>query len=400
VRQWCMPLRQAARGERTSAVLPLRQAPAAAAMVAPRQGLSRRHGSLVSRMLAVLLSFYLQPPLVQGLAQPRRLIPGRSQFVSRCALADDTVDRGGAERQPDPGADLREAYSALFDESLAAFEERGLSLEEVAIPAVFRVAQGELPGRGRGPEATPAVPMQTELRAVAPRETDANPGLGVDKTGALLPGAHLNMESAPLRYARAAFVGPTEEDLSGVAPVVLNFVAFPSPASGLPIFAADIVSLQGGHLVAIDLHPVLSTTDHHGGIYDPAGTVMEMHATYQAQIGPPAELPEDAAGFFSPAALWARLPRDDEGERVLCNVAFSAFRTYLRAYLDIVQEASSWTPLGVEEAEAAHRAQTAYCKYRVKRDPARGMLSRIHGTEWTEGLIQGHLFPLPLPPSK
>jgi phycoerythrobilin:ferredoxin oxidoreductase len=38
--------------------------------------------------------------------------------------------------------------------------------------------------------------------------------------------------------------------------------------------------------------------------------------------------------------------------------------------------------------------QRRYTRYRAEKDPARGMLSRFHGAEWTESYIHEVLFDL------
>ena len=38
--------------------------------------------------------------------------------------------------------------------------------------------------------------------------------------------------------------------------------------------------------------------------------------------------------------------------------------------------------------------QKRYTTYRAEKDPARGMLTRFHGSEWTEEYIHGVLFDL------
>ena len=39
-------------------------------------------------------------------------------------------------------------------------------------------------------------------------------------------------------------------------------------------------------------------------------------------------------------------------------------------------------------------AQLSYIRYRAEKDPARGMLTRYYGAEWTEEYIHGFLFDL------
>ncbi|NET49666.1 MAG: phycoerythrobilin:ferredoxin oxidoreductase, partial [Merismopedia sp. SIO2A8] len=56
--------------------------------------------------------------------------------------------------------------------------------------------------------------------------------------------------STKLRQIRAAHVK------GGSALQVLNFVIFPHLNYNLPFFGADLVTLPGGHLIAIDMQPL------------------------------------------------------------------------------------------------------------------------------------------------
>ena len=135
--------------------------------------------------------------------------------------------------------------------------------------------------------------------------------------------------AGPLRHLRAALIEPLTEGSSGAlassmsrpakVPVtqVLNFVIFPDPAYDLPALGADLVSLPGGHLVAIDLHPMLPP-EAHAAKYLPR--VEPLHAQYKESLPWGGDLPEEARPFFSPAALWSRLPRTTEGTATLRGV--------------------------------------------------------------------------------
>jgi phycoerythrobilin:ferredoxin oxidoreductase len=110
------------------------------------------------------------------------------------------------------------------------------------------------------------------------------------------------------------------------------------------------------------------------------------------------DLPEEALPFFSPSAIWTRLPNDAEGTAALAStVCEGALFDYLDVFLDLCLRATqvpSPTTPGARSApvgDAAQR-QKAYSRYRIEKDPARGMLTRMHGPEFTEKLITEVLF--------
>ena len=64
---------------------------------------------------------------------------------------------------------------------------------------------------------------------------------------------------------------------------------------------------------------------------------------------------------------------------------------YLNLYLQLVAEAQ---PVTDERRQELLAGQSSYVAYRAEKDPARGMLGRFHGKEWTEAYIHGVLFDL------
>lgn len=186
--------------------------------------------------------------------------------------------------------------------------------------------------------------------------------------------------SPKLRQIRSAHVN------GGSACQVLNFVIFPRLNYDLPFFGADLVTLPGGHLIAIDMQPLFRDNAAYQAKYtQPVLPLFERHQVHLPWGG---EFPEEAQPFFSPAFLWTR-PK--ETATVITHV-FAAFQDYLQAYLSFVVAAEPITdPDTLEEIE---QAQLRYIRYRAEKDPARGMLSRFYGPEWTEEYIHGFLFDL------
>ena len=62
------------------------------------------------------------------------------------------------------------------------------------------------------------------------------------------------------------------------------------------------------------------------------------------------------------------------------------------AYINFVEQAEEVTD--PQQRSAILQAHKSYSGYRAEKDPARGMLTRLYGSEWTEEYIHGFLFDL------
>lgn len=187
--------------------------------------------------------------------------------------------------------------------------------------------------------------------------------------------------SAPkLRQIRAAHVQ------GGRSLQVLNFVIFPQLNYDLPFFGADLVTLPGGHLIALDMQPLFRDDLSYQAKYtEPILLTFHAHQQHLAWGG---DFPEEARPFFSPAFLWTR-PQETA---IVETHVFAAFKDYLNAYLDFVAQAELVD--NIKALDEIKQAQLRYLRYRSEKDPARGMFQRFYGSEWTEEYIHGFLFDL------
>ncbi|NDC13925.1 MAG: phycoerythrobilin:ferredoxin oxidoreductase [Synechococcaceae bacterium WB9_2_170] len=193
-------------------------------------------------------------------------------------------------------------------------------------------------------------------------------------------------QTETLRQVRAACVE------AGAAASVLNLVINPSCRYDLPFFGADLVTLPSGHLLALDLQPVdRGDPLHTQPVWDRLLPIFERWKPLLPHGGP---IPTEAEPYFSPAFLWARLPLDESSDELISSTLFDAFAEYLDLYVDLVNEAK---PVTEERSRFLLDGQRRYTHYRAEKDPARGMLSRFHGTEWTEAYIHEVLFDLDRP---
>ncbi|MEG4803972.1 phycoerythrobilin:ferredoxin oxidoreductase [Microcoleus sp. ARI1-B5] len=186
-------------------------------------------------------------------------------------------------------------------------------------------------------------------------------------------------KSPKLRQIRAAHVE------GGDALQVLNFVIFPQINYDLPFFGADLVTLPGGHLIALDMQPLFHDAAYQKQYSEP---ILPIFNKYQKDLPWGGDFPEEAKPFFSPAFLWTR-PKETEAVQTL---VFDAFKDYLQAYLDLVDRAQPVTDS--QRLAQILQAQRNYINYRAAKDPARGMFLRFYGEEWTEEYIHGFLFDL------
>jgi phycoerythrobilin:ferredoxin oxidoreductase len=186
-------------------------------------------------------------------------------------------------------------------------------------------------------------------------------------------------KSPKLRQIRAAHVQ------GGSSLQVLNFVIFPQLNYDLPFFGADLVTLPGGHLIALDMQPLFHDEAYQQQYSEP---LLPLFKTHQQHLPWGGDFPDEAKPFFSPIFLWTR-PQETE---VVVTRVFEAFKDYLQAYLNFVDLAQPVTE--PQRLEEILQAQRRYIAYRAAKDPARGMFTRFYGEEWTEEYIHGFLFDL------
>ena len=236
-------------------------------------------------------------------------------------------------------------YQPFLDHAIATLQTR-LNVKPYPIPAGFEQKEGVM-GKGK---------KQEEVLTTS-----------------------YGFQSDKLRQIRAAHVQ------GGSSLQVLNFVIFPKLNYDLPFFGADLVTLPGGHLIAIDMQPLFSHQAYRAKYTEP---IMSMFKAFEQDLPWGGDFPQEAQQYFSPAFLWTR-PSETE---VVQNKVYEAFCAYLDAYISFVEQAEAITEQ--PQLSAIFQAQKSYSNYRAEKDPARGMLTRLYGAEWTEEYIHGFLFDL------
>ena len=236
-------------------------------------------------------------------------------------------------------------YQPFLDYAIATLQSR-LKLTDYPIPSGFEQKEGIM-GKGKRQETV----LTTSYGYASPK----------------------------LRQIRAAHVQ------GGGSLQVLNFVIFPDLNYDLPFFGADLVTLPGGHLIALDMQPLFQNEAYQEKYTKP---LLPIFKKYSQELEWGGDFPEEAQQFFSPAFLWTR-PQEDE---VVKTKVLAAFKDYLNIYLDFVEAAQPVTDR--VRSVAILEAHKRYLNYRAEKDPARGMFTRLYGSEWTEEYIHGFLFDL------
>ncbi|KGG14639.1 MULTISPECIES: phycoerythrobilin:ferredoxin oxidoreductase [unclassified Prochlorococcus] len=168
---------------------------------------------------------------------------------------------------------------------------------------------------------------------------------------------------------------------------VFNLVIHPFSNYNLPFFGADLVTLPNGYLLALDLQPALKNDSFH--TQDVWELLKPLHHKWQSMLPFGGEIPKEAKPFFSPGFLWTRLPLDKSTDLIIDEVIRPAFKDYLSLYIKLLKNAER---VSDDISLKILDGQISYLNYRSTKDPARAMLSRFYGKEWTEEYIHKVLF--------
>ena len=191
------------------------------------------------------------------------------------------------------------------------------------------------------------------------------------------------LKTEKIRQARCACLQ------AGEITSVMNLVISPFNNYDLPFFGADFVTLPNGHLIALDLQPVLKDDIIHTQYF--LGKLECMHSNWQSKLPSGGDIPLAARQYFSPGFLWSRIPLGEEGDKLISEVIKPAFHDYLNFFLDLVNNATRISP---ERSLQLLNGQKKYMRYRAEKDPARGMLRGFFGDLWAENYINNTLFDL------
>ena len=168
---------------------------------------------------------------------------------------------------------------------------------------------------------------------------------------------------------------------------VLNLLAIPNSSFDLPFLGVDLVTLPTGHLLALDLQPVLKNDRFH--TEKVWNSLALIHSKWKDYFPDGGAIPEEAKQYFSPGFLWTKLPICSNSEKLIRTTLMHAYEEYLDFYLELVCSAEE---VSQERSISLRQGQERYMRYRIEKDPARKMLTAFYGNNWTESYIRDFLF--------
>jgi len=133
------------------------------------------------------------------------------------------------------------------------------------------------------------------------------------------------LKTEKIRQARCACLQ------AGEITSVMNLVISPFNNYDLPFFGADFVTLPNGHLIALDLQPVLKDDITHNQYV--TDHLKFIHSNWQSKLPSGGDIPSEARRYFSPAFLWSRIPLGEEGDKLISQIIKPAFDEYLNCFL-------------------------------------------------------------------
>ncbi len=174
---------------------------------------------------------------------------------------------------------------------------------------------------------------------------------------------------------------------AGNSTSVFNLVAIPECNYEIPFFGADFVTLPSGHLIALDLQPMIQNERTHRNYF--LDRLIPIYDQWKDEFPHGGDFPDEVKKFFSEGFIWTKLPLDDNSEKIIDNKLMLVFSQYLDLYIDLVIQAKK---VGEFRVDKLIEGQKLYLEYRAQKDPARAMLTRFFGSKWTENYIHNVLF--------
>ena len=233
-----------------------------------------------------------------------------------------------------------------------------------------------------------------------------------------------NVGKVQVQFRAAAFTSPQLRymrmvSFTGSGYDVFNLVAIPRSGTSLPILGIDIVSLPrtftflppifsplpssllpqvlllaclligstGGALAAIDFQPHVAERNELFQTHSTYQSIASCHAKWQTRLPSGGELPQEAQRYFSPFALWTRIPTTEPGRESKNDglekenlhhddpwvVLGQALEEYVAAYASQLTTLSSDTSVE-NEAPMDEQFLQDYLTYRIEKDPAKRLL--------------------------
>jgi Ferredoxin-dependent bilin reductase len=215
-----------------------------------------------------------------------------------------------------------------------------------------------------------------------------------------------------IQYARYALIETIQtsanDNINTDGIQVLNMVIIPYKHTGLPVFGADFVALPGNkHLLLLDAQPVCDRDcdDGNGYLYEDWFQQWYERNDIHRQFEWGGDLPEPVQQYVSKYALWTRFIGSSEATSIrnstntnpidtIRGPVMDVFMDHFQTYMQLLNHYES-SSVQTSDYTNSSRLQ-GYLTYRLDNDPARPMLKRLFGTEWTEQALHDILFPIHL----
>ena len=168
---------------------------------------------------------------------------------------------------------------------------------------------------------------------------------------------------------------------------VLNFLIIPNTIYNVPFFGVDFVSLPNWHLLVLDFQPSINIQNQYNN--ELLEKLIKLKNRCHSSLPLAEKMSADLARFFSPGVIWSKLPKEERSDFLIANELYNSFQEYLNLYLEILFESEE---ANIDLQKKLINGQNKYLKYRRDNDPARPMLWRLFGEEFSESLIKEVLF--------
>lgn len=170
--------------------------------------------------------------------------------------------------------------------------------------------------------------------------------------------------------------------MRGPGLAIANLLTIPRAEVCAPLFGADLVALPGKDLLVVaDLSPLSPDAGCE------AAVLQTLAARRRAAPPLPSagSLPPWCARWFSPWALFARVPTPQQGDA-------------RRAFEDVWQTLATTSPVPSADAPQRQAAAGRYCAEHRQEDPGLRLLATVFDPAWAASYIDQVLFPVLLPP--
>ena len=168
---------------------------------------------------------------------------------------------------------------------------------------------------------------------------------------------------------------------------VLNFLIIPNSDYNMPFLGLDFVSLPGYHLLVLDFQPSIQFEKQFKKEW--FHKLLQIKNNFYQKFPFKEAMSKEFSRFFSPAFILMKLPKQEDSDYLISNQLFDVFKEYLNLYFEVLYKTKK-----VDEDLKSEiiKGQKFYLNFRKDNDPAKPMLNRLFGSDFTESLLNDILF--------